>query len=445
MGALATSILTDPRLDSLDAETYRAFARIACFVAQGGELDLAAVEKASKLGPLSTARIVAALADAGLIGEDSEGRLRLGNGAMSHFSASNEGAKSDTARRASVAAVDNVVAMPETEKRRPMTVAERKRRSRARKSAQLRLPLVGGAIPGGKNRRVTAARHNVTKNVTPRDSSAAQSEISQSVQCEENQPVTKPSVTGVTKSENGLYIYNNNYLQKEEDIYTADVTRHAARRDSRRKTIPPPVQAVIDHCLPKRWPPRKGENPKREAIEALTEAWLPDDDPQVVIAAFERWRASAATVDLQNTPHIPQAKTWFGKRRWEDWLPAADPPRKEASPAIRAPPAIDPIDTATVNDLRWLKFSELVSAAIGPEHWQSWFSRLVPREVEHGVLRIAAPTRFVATYVESHYGSHVRSAAGAAYGTERVFITGEPEAMRAAQTKRAAAGARAPP
>ena len=457
MGALATSILTDPRLDSLDAETFRAFTRLACFVAQGGALDLAAAEKESRLGPLATARMLAALADAGLITEDSQGRLRLGDGSMSRFSASNEDEKSDTAPRTPPPPADgNVVAMPEPEKRRPMTRAERQRRCRARKRERAReqqlsfkFLIEGGGVRGSKDRPVTAARHDVTKsavtsvtkNVTRRDISAAQSEISQSDQCGENPDVTKPAVTGVTNAENRPYIYSSS-KELREDKYTADVTRHAARRDSRSRRrpsdFPPDILAVVDHCLP-RWPPRQTENPSHKARIALESVWGADDNPQAVIAAFDRWSVSPATNKIKNTDFVPQAATWFRERRWEDWPPAAvPPPRKVSSPA----PVIDPEAAA---DPRWRQFAELVSAAIGADQWESWFSRLAPIGDQDGVLRIAAATRFGATHVENNFGSQVRAAARAAYGAERVMVTGEPEALRAAQTKRVAAGARAPP
>jgi len=124
-------------------------------------------------------------------------------------------------------------------------------------------------------------------------------------------------------------------------------------------------------------------------------AWRPlgaDDQPWAAAAA----PAYAAELDrLKRRP--VDAHRWLERRMFENFpgaRPAGDPAQPPAAGVAPKPP----------EDPRWERVKDQLRAEVGGDIFASWFVRLGFFGLEGGVVLIAAPTRFLATWIRSNYG-----------------------------------------
>jgi len=145
------------------------------------------------------------------------------------------------------------------------------------------------------------------------------------------------------------------------------------------------------------WPaPRRCEKPN--AYKAWREASkkIPGD---ALMAALKRYVLTKEVTD----GFAPYPAKWLKRERWLEFIPATD----SSPPAL----AIDDNakDTPENNEWRTILYSLL--STHGEAIYRSWFSQLRLKDKQGCTLTLCAPTRFVADWVQSHYGAHITLAA----------------------------------
>jgi chromosomal replication initiator protein len=82
------------------------------------------------------------------------------------------------------------------------------------------------------------------------------------------------------------------------------------------------------------------------------------------------------------------------------------------------------IDGLTAEDQkRWERVRQRLRAELGDAVYNSWFTRLELDRVEEGSLQLSVPTKFLKSWVQSHYASRIRMRAAQEFdGIERVAI-----------------------
>ncbi|MEK8093540.1 chromosomal replication initiator protein DnaA [Methylocystis sp. IM3] len=72
---------------------------------------------------------------------------------------------------------------------------------------------------------------------------------------------------------------------------------------------------------------------------------------------------------------------------------------------------------------RWERVRQRLRAELGDAVYNSWFTRLELDRVEQGALHLSVPTKFLKSWVQSHYASRIKSRAANEFETiERVVI-----------------------
>src|SRR5580698_10264896 len=72
-----------------------------------------------------------------------------------------------------------------------------------------------------------------------------------------------------------------------------------------------------------------------------------------------------------------------------------------SSPAKRAD------DMTSTDQQRWQKVKEQLRTQLGEDVFSSWFGRMELESVEKEAVRLSVPTRFLRTWIQSHYSEHV--------------------------------------
>ncbi|MBZ0217824.1 MAG: hypothetical protein K8F25_14800, partial [Fimbriimonadaceae bacterium] len=62
---------------------------------------------------------------------------------------------------------------------------------------------------------------------------------------------------------------------------------------------------------------------------------------------------------------------------------------------------------AKTMDVMWQRVRDRLRAELGEEVFQSWFARIQPDELNGGTIRMSVPTRFLKSWINSHYEDRV--------------------------------------
>ena len=57
---------------------------------------------------------------------------------------------------------------------------------------------------------------------------------------------------------------------------------------------------------------------------------------------------------------------------------------------------------------RWDRVAQRLRAELGEDLYTSWFARMELEEFEHGRLIVSVPTRFLKSWIETHYVSKLQ-------------------------------------
>jgi len=90
----------------------------------------------------------------------------------------------------------------------------------------------------------------------------------------------------------------------------------------------------------------------------------------------------------------------------------------------------------TEGETAWRKASERLRAEFGDDVYASWFARLVLDRIEDGVAHLTVPTRFLKSWIQSHYADRI----AAVFGEERSDVTRIALGLRVAAPKLATNG-----
>ena len=55
----------------------------------------------------------------------------------------------------------------------------------------------------------------------------------------------------------------------------------------------------------------------------------------------------------------------------------------------------------------WLRVKERLRAEVGEDIYSSWFARMDLETTEDGAVRLSVPTRFLKSWIQSHYAERV--------------------------------------
>ncbi len=109
-------------------------------------------------------------------------------------------------------------------------------------------------------------------------------------------------------------------------------------------------------------------------------------------------------------------------------MPSAQPERRF--------PATPAVGEMTEGEAAWRKASERLRAEFGDDVYASWFARLVLDRIEDGVAHLTVPTRFLKSWIQSHYADRI----AAVFGEERSDVTRIALGLRVAAPKLATNG-----
>lgn len=70
-------------------------------------------------------------------------------------------------------------------------------------------------------------------------------------------------------------------------------------------------------------PKREGSNPHRKARERFSRAIRDGDDPEAIIAAAARWKASEIKLGNDGTRFVRRMDVWLNEAEWRDVMPVA--------------------------------------------------------------------------------------------------------------------------
>src|ERR1044071_769248 len=59
------------------------------------------------------------------------------------------------------------------------------------------------------------------------------------------------------------------------------------------------------------------------------------------------------------------------------------------------------------NQESWLRVKERLRAEVGDDVYSSWFARMDLEAIEEGAVRLSVPTRFLKSWIQSHYAERV--------------------------------------
>lgn len=103
----------------------------------------------------------------------------------------------------------------------------------------------------------------------------------------------------------------------------------------------------------------------------------------------------------------PYPAKWLKRERWLEYLPATD----TAKPMV----ALDFTSDDAPENNEWRATLLRLIHAHGEAVYRSWFSQLQLRNKQGNTLTLSAPTRFVAEWVQGHYGADIKRAAQSAW------------------------------
>ena len=64
---------------------------------------------------------------------------------------------------------------------------------------------------------------------------------------------------------------------------------------------------------------------------------------------------------------------------------------------------------------RWLRVAQRIRAELGDDLYTSWFARMDAEELNERVLTVSVPTRFLRSWIESHYVSKLQKIAASEF------------------------------
>ena len=156
---------------------------------------------------------------------------------------------------------------------------------------------------------------------------------------------------------------------------------------------------------------------KREIAEMRARGWIAVEVP-AARGRVTQYRIDLAVVLAATMPHWPAVGPDFEAR-----MVGAPAPEAPSSNVVPLHPARD----TSEGDAGGWSAAEARLRAQDKAVWSAWFAALEPQGVDSGVLTLAAPSRFVADYVTTHYSARLLAAvrAGAAGVREvRVCVAG---------------------
>lgn len=130
----------------------------------------------------------------------------------------------------------------------------------------------------------------------------------------------------------------------------------------------------------------------------------------------EALAATARTLSDTRGEYLPAAAEVERVARAAQSQLAASAKQAEAR-AANPPPAADPALVSRFSEVR-----RGLEVRLGADVARTWFASIEPVSLEHGVLTLAAPTRFHAQWVESHYLRPLAEVACAVLGSSRVRV-----------------------
>ncbi|RAI42647.1 hypothetical protein [Rhodoplanes roseus] len=275
-------------------------------------------------------------------------------------------------------------------------------RKRAEKEGQGRLALFS-TVTGGD----AVTRHTVTG-----DAGDASHPVTASPH-QHFQRLTSvtPTVTGVTPLHRESLSYKT--LENQTQTLAREGDAVTGCDASPPRTDIAAARAAYDRFRPL-YPKPASMDPRQPAEQEFLRLVLREGvDPERVIAALGPFAAQLKR-DRIEARFVPSSVRWLRERRFDDLAPiVGQPPSGEAVRCAAAKPP----DPWLVPVLRQL------SAHIGADLTNAWFSQLSVRHQPGGVM-LAAPSDFVAATIEARHAEQLRRAVAAVHGETRVMITG---------------------
>ena len=62
---------------------------------------------------------------------------------------------------------------------------------------------------------------------------------------------------------------------------------------------------------------------------------------------------------------------------------------------------------SNVDQERWSKVQQRLKAEVGDDIYSSWFARMDLEALDGGTVRLSVPTRFLKSWIQSHYAERV--------------------------------------
>src|ERR1700686_3973499 len=85
---------------------------------------------------------------------------------------------------------------------------------------------------------------------------------------------------------------------------------------------------------------------------------------------------------------------------------AQDPAKERPAQEPRDQPRDQRMDQRSDPE-RWLRVKERLRAEVGEDIFTSWFTRMELEGVDRDTVRLSVATRFLKTWIQSHYGEKV--------------------------------------
>jgi hypothetical protein len=170
--------------------------------------------------------------------------------------------------------------------------------------------------------------------------------------------------------------------------------------------------------------PARDVAPMPQPVRQALKIALLKTDRATMLDAVQQFAAAMRKAGKVGSRYVPKPETWLADHGWEAYPPP---------PAERAAPAGGEASGKLPEDPRWAPVYAQLVTALGADTASSWFRNVRLLGIEGDVATIAAPTRFLARWVDDHYAPQLLAAFRAVHvAIARVEILDPSRARRAA-------------
>lgn len=139
---------------------------------------------------------------------------------------------------------------------------------------------------------------------------------------------------------------------------------------------------------------RAGPDPKDSARREFMRLVNAGDDPEIVAAGMRRY--FEANRGKAGTRYVARTDNALSDRLWEHY----SAPRLVTPPT---PPAAAPAGPTEPEDERWTRVRARLRTELGENVFTSWIAQVAFAALGHRVVLLVAPTKFLKTWIATHY------------------------------------------